>query len=178
VSAQTKRAGVVAGIAAVGAVGLATMASTAFAPTARADDLSDIVASIQGDLTVAQSEFAGASIDFSDGENGAGLTSLFDGVDDYTLSPPDNLLVGSLDALTGVDINGPITFHLLDPSSLADALTNVESSFTEAPSLFSEIGTFLADGDYADAGLYTVAVSEGLTVGPVEELLIGAANGL
>jgi len=85
-SIRTKRAGVVVGIAA--AVGLATLASTAFAPTARADDFSDIVAAVEGDFTAGDAEFASAFSHFSGGNAGLGLTDFLIAVGDYTQSAP------------------------------------------------------------------------------------------
>jgi hypothetical protein len=177
-SAQTKRAGVVAGIAAAGAVGLATLASTALAPTARADDFSDIVASIQGDFTAGDAEFASAFSDFSGGNAGLGLTELFEAVGDYTQAAPDNLLIGSLDALTGVPISGPNPEYLVDVSSLPAAITIAENLYSEIPSLFSEYSSYLADGNYAEVGYLTVDIPQALTFTPLEEILIGAVNSL
>jgi hypothetical protein len=169
---------VVAGIAAAGAVGLATMASTAFAPIARADDFSDIVASIQGDFTAGDAEFASAFSDFSGGNAGLGLTELFEAVDDYTWSAPDNLLIGSLDALTGVPISGANPAYLIDVSSLSAAFTIAENIYNDIPSLFSEYNSYLADGNYAEFGYLTVDIPQALTLTPLQEILIGAANGL
>jgi hypothetical protein len=106
------------------------------------------------------------------------LTQLFEAVGGYTQAAPDNLLIGSLDALTGVPISGPNPDYLVDVSSLSAAITITENIYREIPSLFSEYISYLADGNYAEVGYLTVAIPEALTLTPLEELLIGAVNSL
>jgi hypothetical protein len=42
----------------------------------------------------------------------------------------------------------------------------------------SVLGSYLADGNYAEAAYLAIALPQALAVAPVEELLIGAINGL
>jgi hypothetical protein len=59
------RPGVLIGLAAtVGTFGVAAMMSAATAPTARADDFSNIINAIDGDFTAGQADFTAAVSDF------------------------------------------------------------------------------------------------------------------
>jgi hypothetical protein len=50
--------------AAAGAFGIATMISTATAPSAHADDYSDIVSAVEADFAAGQADFTTAEADF------------------------------------------------------------------------------------------------------------------
>jgi hypothetical protein len=49
--------------------------------------------------------FTSAFSDFSSSELGLGLAAFFDGVNDDSLSPPNNLLIGTVEALTNESVS-------------------------------------------------------------------------
>ena len=110
--------------AAAGAFGIAAMMSAATAPTARADDFSDIIAAVEGDFTAGQAAFGDAFTDFGSSDVNDGLAAFFSGLDDDVVGAPDNVFVGTVDALTGAPVIGSFTFDLLPITSLATALTD------------------------------------------------------
>ncbi len=170
------RYGILVGLAAAaGAVCTAAMMSTATAPTARADDFTDIINAVDGDFATGQLDFTTAFSDFGSSAFGPGLTAFFDGVDDDLLSAPDNVIVGSVEALTNEPITNSITFGIGLPSSLADSVTLAESDFTGAESEFALAATDFSAGNYGDATLFDFIGADLASVVPVEELLLGAA---
>jgi hypothetical protein len=161
--------------AAAGAFGAAAMMTTATAPTARADVYSDIIASVDGDLTDGQAAFTTASADFASNQLANGLAALIDGFNDDALSAPANLLVGSVEALTNETITGSEGWGLSAPSSFSEALTDAETIFTEGEGYFTSAATDLAGGEYGQAVLLDSFGADFVSIVPLEELLLGAA---
>ncbi len=74
------RSGVLVGLAAAaGAFGAAAMMSAATAPTARADDFTDIVNAAEGELAFGQTAFTTAFTDFGSSDVTDGLQALVNG---------------------------------------------------------------------------------------------------
>jgi hypothetical protein len=146
------RAGLMVGLAAAaGAVGVAAMMSAATAPIARADDFSDIVSVVEADFNDGQSAFGNAATDFGSSDISDGLAQLNSGIDDDLLAAPDNLLIGTLDALAGDPVTGNILIEVQPVTDFSDALTFAEEDYTAAQTVFTEAATDLSAGDYADA---------------------------
>jgi hypothetical protein len=103
--------------AAVGAFAAAAMMSAATAPTAHADDFSAIIADIQAEETAAATAF---TTEATYGDTPAGLTQLFIGLDDDLLGVPNDLEVGTVDALTGATVIPASDFEIsfATPASL------------------------------------------------------------
>jgi hypothetical protein len=176
VAKSRSRSGFVVGLAAaIGAFGAAAMVSTASAPAARADDFSDIISAVDGDFTAGQTAFTIANSEFGSSEPVAGLAAFFGGVNDDALSAPNNLLVGSVEALTNETVTGSEPFGFLAPSSFSDALAAAESIFTIGESYFTVGATDFAGGDYGAAALYDLFGSDYVSVLPLEDLILGAA---
>jgi hypothetical protein len=170
------RPGMLIGLAAaVGAFGAASTVSTASAPAARADDFSDIISAVDGDFTAGQTAFTIADSEFGSSEPVAGLAAFFGGVNDDALSAPNNLLVGSVEALTNETVTGSEPFGFLAPSSFSDGLNAAESFFAIGESYFTVGATDFASGDYGDAALYDLFASDYVSVLPLEDLILGAA---
>src|ERR1700733_9618197 len=101
------RPGVLVGLAAAaGAFGAAATLSATAAPTARADDFTDVINAVDGDYADGQAAFTTALTDFSSNELGNGLAAFFSGVNDDALSAPNNLLIGTVDLLTNQAVSG------------------------------------------------------------------------
>jgi hypothetical protein len=169
------RTGVFIGMAAAGAFGAAAMMSAATAPTARADDFSDIIAAVEGDYTNGSTAFTTAETDFGSNELAPGLAAFFDGVDDESLSAPDNLLVGTVEALTNETITPSISWDYGVPTSFSDALSEEQLIVTSGEGFLADASTALSSGDYGSAAYYDLIGSQDLLVGPLQELLLGVA---
>jgi hypothetical protein len=170
------RVGMLVGLgAAAGAFGVAAMMSAATAPTARADDISDIIAAVEGDYADGQASFSAAYSDFGSNELVPGLTAFIDGVDDDALSAPNNLLGGSLEALTNENITAADPLTLGAPFTFSEALTGAEASFSEGQSFFTEGASLFGIGEYGSASIYDLFGGDLVSIVPLEELLLGAA---
>ena len=158
--------------AAAGAFGVAATMSAA---SARADAYSDIIASVDGDLSYGQTAFTTASADFASNHLVNGLAELFNGVNDDVLSAPDNLLIGSVEALTNETITGSEPWGLPAPTSFSEALSSADSYITEGEGYFTTAASDLVSGDYGDAAIYDLFGADIVTIAPLEELLLGAS---
>jgi hypothetical protein len=144
--------------AAAGAFAAAAMISAAGAPTARADDFSDILANITAEEAAAQADFSAASADFASGTAGipAGLTALLEGVDDDTFGVADDLQVGSLDSLYNVPVIPADTFEFsfATPASFTAAVTEAQSVYTTSLTDMTTQATDFSMGDYTGGAVY------------------------
>jgi hypothetical protein len=157
------------------ALGVAAIISAVATPTARADDFSDIVSAVEGDLTSGQDAFTLAGTEFAGNQLTAGLTSLFDGIDDDGLSAPYNGVVGTLEALTDQPIQGSSSWALTTPADFADAWSVAQADVSGGESYLSQVAMLIADGNYGGALQLDLIGSDFVSVIPLEELLLGAA---
>lgn len=161
--------------AATGALGALLMLSAATAPSARADDYTDIVNAVDGDFAAGQAAYTSALADFSSSDVTGGLTEFFDGFDDDALSAPNNLIVGSVEALANESITGSEPIGFIAPANFSDALTAAESVFNIGETYFTNGATEFAAGAYGEAALLDIFGADYVSVVPLEELLLGAA---
>jgi hypothetical protein len=165
--------------AAVGAFGAAAMMSAATAATACADDFTEIINAVEGDLSAGQTDFTNALADFgSSSEVPAGLTYFFSGVDDDFWGAPSNLEVGTVEALTGAPITLNFSVGLPEPTGLSEAVTIAETQFSAGEADFADAATALSSGDYVTAALDNDLGSLLAFDVPAQELLIGGAEAL
>jgi hypothetical protein len=171
------RSGILVGLAAtVGAFGAAAMMSAATAPTARADDFTDVITAVDADYTTGAAAFTTADTDFSSAEFAPGLAALINGSDDDGLSAPDNLLIGTVELLTNESVTGSIPWTFQVPADFSAALTETELIISTGEGLLTtEAPDALSLGDYGAAAYDYLIVADYLTVAPFEELLLGAA---
>jgi hypothetical protein len=168
------RGGLLMGLAAtVGAFGAAAMMSAATAATARADAYSDIIASIEGDYAFGQSDFTTAAT-YLGSNLPVGLALLLDGADEDSVAAPDNLLVGTVEALTNEPIGSDFSLALPVPTDFADAVSTAQSLIVEGEGELSDVASLLSAGEYGSAVYYDLLGSELVSVFPLEELLLGA----
>lgn len=171
------RPGVVVGLAATaGVFAAAAMMSAATAPTARADDFSDIINAVDGDFANGQAEFATAYSDFGSSDVNDGLTAFLSAVDDDALAAPNNLIAGSIEALTNETITGSDPIGLLGSSSFSLAVTVAESTFAAGETYFTDGATDFASGDYGYGAIYDLFASDYVSIVPLQELLLGAVG--
>jgi hypothetical protein len=146
------RSGILVGVAAaVGAFGAAAMMSAAAAPTARADDFTDVINSVEGDFTTAQDQFTLADTDFGGGDVNDGLAAYFSGVNDDLLGAPNNLELGTLELIANDPVSASLVATIPSVTDFTAGLSEAESFFSAGASYFSEAATDLSAGDYVDA---------------------------
>jgi hypothetical protein len=161
--------------AAAGAFSAAAMMSTATVATARADDFTDVINAVDGDYIAGQAAFATASADFGSNDFAAGVAQLLGGVDDDFVSAPDNLIVGTVEVLTGESVTPSSPFTFFVPASFADALSEAQTLFAFGDTELGVAATDFAGGDYGGAALYDLTALGLFTFVPVDYLLLGAA---
>ena len=149
------------------------MMSAATAPTARADAYSDIIASIDGDYAFGQADFTTAAT-YLGSNLPVGLALLLDGADEDSVAAPDNLLAGTVEALTNEPISSDFSVGLPVPTDFADAVTIAQTIVSEGEGDLSDVASLLSAGEYGSAVYYDLFGTESLSVFPLEELLLGA----
>jgi hypothetical protein len=163
----------------VGAFAAVATAWVVTAPAARADDpFTDIVAAVEGDFALGQDAFAVASSDFTGGDVADGLAAFYAGVDDDLLSVPNNLLQGSVEALTGQPVDSSLSWDFPVPAEFTDASVVAPTVFGLGEADFATAAADLASGDYTsgvEAGLQGV---DYVSVIAPEFFVIGSAAGL
>ena len=176
---QTKsRGGILVGLAAAaGAFGVAAMTSAATAPAARADIFTDIINAVDADFTAGQADFTAALTDFGSSDVNGGLAMLVNGIDDEFLSAPDNLYIGTVDALTNHSFASFPLFDQPPVANFADALTEVQTYTGIADGYLSTAATDFAASDFADAA-FNGALASGYSDLSSEVLLLGALGSL
>jgi hypothetical protein len=138
--------------AAAGAFGMAAVLSASDAPTARADDFSDIISAVDGDYSAGQADFTTALADFGSSSTAIdGLAAFFSGVDEDLVAAPENYFVGSVQALA----NDPIDHSYFDVITVASsypvAVDGAQIGFGEGATYLSDSLTALSGGDFASA---------------------------
>ncbi len=161
--------------AAARAFGVAAMLSTTTASTARADDFTDIINAVDGDYTDGQTPFTTAFTDFGGNELGPGLAAFFNGLDDDSLSGPDNLATWTVEALTNESVTSSMRWANVAPANFAAAVSEAQLDISAGETDLSEAATALSSGDYGLAALADTVGSDYLSVVPLEELLMVAA---
>jgi hypothetical protein len=164
--------------AAAGAFGAATMMAVTTAPTARADDFTEIISAVEVDFTAATSDFNSAYADFGSSELAPGLASFLDGVNDDVLSAPENLLIGTAEVLDNESVSPPLTWNLVPEASFADGLAEVESDFTQGENFLSQAVTDLSSGDYGYAVSDEFTGLDLVSIAPLDEFLLGSLASL
>jgi hypothetical protein len=168
------RAGILVGLAAAAAA-FAAAISAATAPTARADDFTDLINDLNIDYSAGQTAFATAYTDFSSDQLVPGLAQLLGGVDDYTLSPGNTLLIGTAEVLVGDPINSTADWGLFIPASYADAVSVAQTDLTTAGADLSIAANDFSTGDYVFGTVNGLFGLEYSSIVPLEELILGAA---
>jgi hypothetical protein len=169
------RTRILVGLAATaGAFGAAAMMSAATAPTAHADDFTEIVSAVGTDFTAGQGDFTTALADFDSNEFGPGLTTFFEGLDADVLTAPNNVALGTAETLQGETLYFTFPFALTTPTTFADALTVAQADFVQGANDLASVAAFLGDGTNT-ALIELMTGAESVSVLPLEELLLGAA---
>jgi hypothetical protein len=174
-SNRSRAATLIGVAAAAGAFGVAAMISTATAPTARADDFTDVITAVDADYTTGAAALTTAGTDFSGGDFADGLAALFDGADDDSVVAPENFLIGTGDLLTNEAVDVTNTYDWVLPTDFSNAVSIAESFVDDSATYFSTATTDLTGGDYLDAFMDYAYALNAFAVDPLQELLLGAA---
>jgi hypothetical protein len=164
-----------------GAFGAAAMMSAATAPTARADDFTEIIANVETIEGYGQAAFSAADVEFASNNVPLGLALLFDGTYDDTVGVQDEISIGTLAALGGGMPPAPTSLDFNSvpfPTSYADAVTDAQSDYATAATAFTAAVTDLSGGDYGGFVLESATVPVYAFDLPVEQLFIGAVEAL
>ena len=164
--------------AAVCAFGFAATISAATAPTASADDFTDVINNIDDNLAAGQTDLGIAATDFSHSDVSGGLAALVDGLNDDFVSPPEQLYIGTVEVLTNAPVFNEGEFVLGPEADFAAGVTAAENSFTFGEGEFTAAEGYFTSGDYAGAAELDVAGVNGEFLIPLETLLLGAAGSL
>lgn len=152
-SRRRRRAGTTLVLAA--ATGGLLTAAMAGSPTARADDLTDILNDLQTVTTLGEQDFSTAATDFSTaGDTNEGLIAAFAGFDNLFISPTDYTLVGLTAAGTDTDFSlYSDAFEISDggPITAAGQTAVASSELADAQAYFPEVASFFSSGDYFEA---------------------------
>jgi hypothetical protein len=166
-------------VAAGAAFGVAAMISAATAPTARADDYTDLVHLVDENLASGQAAFTISSADFGSGDSSDGLAAFFSGVNDDFLSTSNNALAITVEALTGEPLNyGDGEWNLATESDFAQAVADAQYYFADGEGFFSNAASLLSSGDYGGAAFYDGEGLDYTAVVPLEVLILGGVASL
>jgi hypothetical protein len=103
-----------------------------------------------------------------------GLQALVNGTNDYLVSVPDDLYIGTVDALTNEPVTPAIDFLDNAPPNFADAVTDAQGNFDGGEGFFTMAATAFSAADYADAAYDSAYGSILAFVLAPEDLLVGA----
>jgi hypothetical protein len=161
--------------AATGAFGVAATMLAA-APTARADDFTDIISNVDTELAFGQIAFENISLAFASDDPAMVLPLFLDGVDDDFLNVPTVIFVGTVDALTNEPVSAFNYFYDFAPLPIAITLTQAEAAFSNGESELTAAAMDLANSDFGGAALLGAFGLDNISVTPLEDLLLGAAS--
>lgn len=169
--------------AAAGALLAAALSQLAAAPTARADDFSDIVANVDISIGYAQDDFTGATSEFALGTPAgfaAGLALDTAGTNDILFAPTEDVIVGSVQAATGQTPTAYFGFDpAMDPATLTDLQTLVTADFaagTADLNLAVEAFALGTPAGFAEGVSFSLSVFDLDAVAAPEQALIGFAD--
>lgn len=164
--------------AAAGAFAAAAMILATGTPVAHADDLTDLLNVVQGDLADGQTFFDTASTDFASSDVPGGVAALVSGADNDLVSVADNILAGGVALLTNETVPLELSIGLLDPGSFANGLADAEQDISSSQTYLTEAATALSSGDYAAYTFDSLIASDLTSVLASQDLLLGALDSL
>jgi hypothetical protein len=173
-SNRSRAATLIGVAAAAGAFGFAGLMSAATAPTARADDFTDLMNAVDYSFADGQADFTSAFSDFGSGDVTDGLGYFLSGVDSDFVAAPDALYVGSFELLTtDQTVTTFFDYGVPPESDFTSASSDAEDYFASSQSTLAEAWTDLSSGDYAD-GVSLDALGSFEGIAGVQVLLEGA----
>jgi hypothetical protein len=171
--------GVLVGLGVVaGAFAVAAALSGVAAPAARADDFTTLLGDVADEYSGGQLAFDTAATDFAGGtatDEANGFVNLLDGVDDDSVLPTFQILVGGAQLLNGDSLTFFSPFAASAPiPDLATGLTDASDAFQQGLGAFEDSASDLASANYIDALQFAIDGSYLTTIAAPEEILEGA----
>lgn len=169
------RNGIIVGFGvAIVALSAAVMMSAGSAPTARADDFTDIINIVDGEFATGQSYFDLAATDFGSADVPDGLAALLSGVNNDVFATSDSILIGTAQALTGEPIE-PLNdaFEVIASPNL---LTDFIDYSSMGASYLTAGAEALSAGAFGDGIGDLLVGSEFVSVFSAEALLVGSLD--
>jgi hypothetical protein len=164
--------------AAMGAFSAAAMMSAVSAPTARADDFTDIINIVGGEFATGQSYFELGATDFGSADVPDGLAALISGVDNDVFATSDSILIGTAQALTNEPLDPVQDTFAFEVIASPNLLTDFIGYFGMGESYLTAGAEALSAGAFGD-GIGDVLVgSEYVSIFSAEALLVGGLDSL
>lgn len=174
------RRGVIGLGAAAGATLAAGLFSLSTAPTAHADDFTEILSNETTVFDVGEAQLSTAATDFGSSAIPAGLSNEFAGLFNVTLGGPDNVLLDTIEALAGkpISVALPIALTSPAPTDLAEGLSDAQNWLTIGQDNFSAADTDFLGGDWGDGLANVIAGLNFDLVNSPDDFLVGAISSL
>jgi hypothetical protein len=169
--------GAVAGLG-VGAMLAVTLSQLATAPTARADDFTEVFDNVQVAISQGQSQLAAAAADFANSDPAHGLAMAIAGIDNIDITIQEDAFVGTLDALMGQTPFDNL-FGLfpagLDPST---AMAEAQGLLSDGQTFFAQALAEFGSADFVDGLAFGVGAYNDILVLAPDFLFLGFADSL
>jgi hypothetical protein len=163
--------------AAAGALGAAAMMSVT-APTARADDFTDVINAVDGDFAQGQVYFGEAVTAFGSNADVTGLADLFNGLNEDVLGSSTNLFAGTAELLDNEVVTGPVGLGITAPTDFASGASLAEDFYQAGLSYLTDGASAFAAGDYGYGVFDDLFGANILAALPLEEILLGSVASL
>jgi hypothetical protein len=151
-----------------GAVVAVALSQLATAPTAHADDFTDVFDNVQFVIGQGQGQLAAAAADFANSEPANGLSMAIAGVDNLGVAAEEDALAGTIDALLG---HTPYeTSFGLFPSGLA--------TISEGHIIFADALTDFGNADFVEGLALAFDASNDINVVAPDLLFLGLVDSL
>jgi hypothetical protein len=173
---RTLRPHLLIGLAA--AAGAVAMISAATAPTARADDFTDVINAVDGDFSAGQAYFSDAVSDFGSSEDVDGLASLFSGLNEDLLGAPISLVGGTVQLLDNEPVDGAVGLGIPAPTDFADGLSEAETLYNLGETYLTAGATAISSGEYGGGLIDELFGADVVSIIPLEEILLGSVASL
>jgi len=96
------------------------------------------------------------------------------GINDDSLSAPNNLLIGTVDLLTNTGVTNSIPWSLGDVGDFSGAETLAQESFAMGENEFTSAATEIANGLYGLAAFSDLFAVDDAFIVPLEDLFMGS----
>ena len=162
----------------VGAAASMALSQFAAAPTARADDFTEVFDNVQTALSQGQNQLATAAADFANSDPAHGLSMAIAGIDNIDITTQEDAFVGTLDALMG---QTPFAnLFALFPSGIdpATAMADAQGMISDGQSFFAQALTDFGNADFVDGLTFSVGAYNDIFVTAPDFLYLGFVDSL
>jgi hypothetical protein len=164
--------------AAAGAFGTAAMMAAVGAPSANADDFTDVISQVEYDYGLGTTDLGDAQTDFGGSDLTDGLAALYSGIDEDVLNGPQDFLIGTSELASNESLEFPESEFFSTVTSLSQGFSYAEEEIEDAQGYFSEAASALGSGEYGYASYDFLLGADYSSIFPLQEILLGAASSL